>query len=225
MLRVGDTFSMMQMFYAMMLPSGNDAAFLIADFFGEYLYNERYLENNDSYAQSIQMTFPQSYAGSWQFPDGVIKYFLREMNLNAVKMKMFSSNFDSPHGLVNKVNYSTAYDICVLTTKCMQIPLIRDIVKTQVYRTAPLSSTHEHPQAYVWENTNKLLGAVHGFIGCKTGITDVAGPCFSGCFESNGEKICVVVLNAKTLEQRWVEVPQMVEWAIKRKQHAKIYSQ
>ena len=58
MLRVGDTFSMMQMFYAMMLPSGNDAAFLIADFFGEYLYNERYLENNDSYAQSIQMTFP-----------------------------------------------------------------------------------------------------------------------------------------------------------------------
>lgn len=225
MLRVGDTLSMMQMFYAMMLPSGNDAAFLIADFFGEYLYNERYLENNDSYTQSIQMTFPQSYAGSWQFPDGVIKYFLREMNLNAVKMKMFSSNFDSPHGLVNKVNYSTAYDICVLTTKCMQIPLIRDIVKTQVYRTSPLSSTHEHPQAYVWENTNKLLGAVHGFIGCKTGITDVAGPCFSGCFESNGEKICVVVLNAKTLEQRWVEVPQMVEWAIKRKQHAKIYSQ
>lgn len=66
------------------------------------------------------------------------------MNLNAVKMKMFSSNFDSPHGLVNKVNYSTGYDVCVLTTKCMQIPLIRDIVKTQIYRTSPLSSTNEN---------------------------------------------------------------------------------
>jgi D-alanyl-D-alanine carboxypeptidase len=109
----------MQLFYALMLPSGNDAAFLIAEFFGEYLYNERYLENNDSYVQSIQMTFPQAYIGSWQFPDGVIKYFLKEMNLNAVKLRMFSSNFDSPHGLVNKFNYSTAYDLCVLTTKCM----------------------------------------------------------------------------------------------------------
>ena len=36
-----------------MLPSGNDAAFLIADFFGEYLYNERYLENNESFVQTI----------------------------------------------------------------------------------------------------------------------------------------------------------------------------
>ena len=49
MLKEGDTFSMMQLFYAMMLPSGNDAAFLIAEFFGEYLYNERYLESNDPY--------------------------------------------------------------------------------------------------------------------------------------------------------------------------------
>ncbi len=57
--------------------------------------------------------------GSWQFPDGVIKYFLKEMNFNAVKMRMFSSNFDSPHGLVNKFNYSTAYDVCVLTSKAM----------------------------------------------------------------------------------------------------------
>ena len=86
------------------------------------------------------MTFPQSYmGGSWQYPDGVIKYFLREMNLNAVKLKMFSSNFDSPHGLVNKFNYSTAYDACILTTKAMAHPLFREVVKTPVYRTMPLN--------------------------------------------------------------------------------------
>jgi serine-type D-Ala-D-Ala carboxypeptidase (penicillin-binding protein 5/6) len=68
--------------------------------------------------------------GSWQFPDGVIKYFLKEMNSNAGKLKMFQTNFDSPHGLANKYNYSTAYDLCLLTHKCMQIPLFREVVYT-----------------------------------------------------------------------------------------------
>jgi D-alanyl-D-alanine carboxypeptidase len=69
----------------------------------------------------------------------------------------------------------------------------------------------------MWENTNKLLGTVEGFIGCKTGITEVAGPCFSGVYDAKGDKICVVVLNCRSMDQRWVEVPQMVEWAVKKK--------
>jgi D-alanyl-D-alanine carboxypeptidase len=105
----------------------------------------------------------------------------------------------------------------------MMLPLFREVVKTPVFKTMPLNSSETPREPYVWENTNKLLGSVPGFIGCKTGVTDVAGPCFSGCFESNGEKISVVVLNSKTLEQRWVEVPQMVDWALKRKSQAKIY--
>jgi len=49
-------------------------------------------------------------------------------------------------------------------------------------------------QQYEWQNTNRLLGGVgdlddgpveafKGTIGCKTGITQTAGPCFSGCFQ------------------------------------------
>ncbi len=69
----------------------------------------------------------------------------------------------------------------------------------------------------MWENTNKLLGTVDGFIGCKTGITDIAGPCFSGVFETKSDRIWVIVLNSRSMEQRWVEVPLMVEWAVKRR--------
>ena len=55
-------------------------------------------------------------------------------------------------------------------------------------------------------------------IGCKTGITDTAGPCFAGYFEEGHSiSICVVVLNSKSMEQRWIEVPLMVQWAIKKK--------
>ena len=38
-------------------------------------------------------------------------------------------------------------------------------------------------------------------VGCKTGITDTAGPCFAGFFEEGHSiSICVVVLNSKSME-------------------------
>lgn len=37
-LREGDQLTMSQLFYGLMLPSGNDAAFALAEHFGEYLY-------------------------------------------------------------------------------------------------------------------------------------------------------------------------------------------
>ena len=165
-LRAGDILTVTQLLYAMMLPSGNDAAYSLAEYFGEMIYTEK----------SVDQEPP--FVGSWQFGDSMVRYFLREMNQNATKLRMFSSSFDSPHGLMNKYNYSTAYDVCLLTSHCMKIPLFREVVKTLEYSATSKKSDIE----YLWENTNKLLGTVPGFVGCKTGITDSAGPCFSGCF-------------------------------------------
>lgn len=180
-LRVGDYLTVTQLLYAMMLPSGNDAAFCLAEHFGELLHNS---------------SEDHGFVGSWQFGDSDVRFFLREMNQNATRLRMFSSCFDSPHGLMNKYNYSSAYDVCLLTSHCMRIPLFSEVVKTLEY-SAP-SRKSEAP--YVWENTNKLLGVTPGFIGCKTGITDSAGPCFSGVFTGKGESICIVVLNSKSME-------------------------
>lgn len=46
---------------------------------------------------------------------------------------MQNTNFDSPHGLMNIQNLSTAYDMCKLLTKCMSVPLFRKIVGAKVY--------------------------------------------------------------------------------------------
>lgn len=43
---------------------------------------------------------------------------------------MASTNFDSPHGMMNKHNYSTAYDIAKLSSKCMKNEWFRKIVNT-----------------------------------------------------------------------------------------------
>ena len=79
---------------------------------------------------------------------------------------------------------------------------------------------------YEWYNTNKLLGVdidseetvekFEGTLGCKTGVTQTAGPCFSGCFarskpkDQRTDNVIVVVLGSKSMEQRWTEVPLLV---------------
>jgi D-alanyl-D-alanine carboxypeptidase len=41
-LREGDTLTVSQLLYGLMLPSGNDAAFCLAEHFGERLYSTKY---------------------------------------------------------------------------------------------------------------------------------------------------------------------------------------
>ena len=55
------------------------------------------------------------------------------MNDNAAALKLMNSFFDSPHGLMNPQNVSTAYDMARLSSICMQIPLFRQIVATKNY--------------------------------------------------------------------------------------------
>lgn len=117
---------------------------------------------------------------------------------------------------MNKHNYSTAHDIALLAEKCMQIEIFRKVVCSQQHETFAIKSKKEKLTRYRWENTNKLLGNIEGFIGCKTGITNAAGPCYAGCFEKGEDKLIIVVLCSKSMEQRWIEVPKMAEWAIKR---------
>ena len=41
-LKEDDVLSVKQLFYAMMLPSGNDAAFILAEYFGQIIKEKRY---------------------------------------------------------------------------------------------------------------------------------------------------------------------------------------
>jgi D-alanyl-D-alanine carboxypeptidase len=75
----------------------------------------------------------------------------------------------------------------------------REIVEKKTHKTVSLSVSKT---IYNWESTNKLLGRKEHWVGCKTGVTDQAGPCFSGFYENkkSGERYCVVVLKCKTME-------------------------
>lgn len=92
-----------------MLPSGNDAGHLLAEYFGGLLK-----EKGDIKKGKSDSTF-----------NGPVTYFLKEMNKNAKRIGLSSTRFDSPHGLANPMNYSSAMDIAVLSSRAMKIPEFR----------------------------------------------------------------------------------------------------
>ena len=94
----------------------------------------------------------------------------------------------------------------------MELDYFRKIVSTKIFECEAETSEGEM-RPYRWENTNKLLGK-EGYIGTKTGITDAAGPCLSAAYEKGKDKFVVILLNSKSMDHRWQEVPKVVEWAI-----------
>ena len=137
-----------------------------------------------------------------------IIWFIKEMNSNANKFGLLSTFYDSPHGLSNSLNYSTAEDQWILISHLMKDELFRKIVSTQSYICSSITSTYE------WQNTNQLLSK--GFIGVKTGISDTAGPWIAACidreFANEKLRIILVALNWKSIMKRWKDVPKLVNW-------------
>lgn len=84
-LREGDVLTIDQLLYGMMLPSGNDAAYALAEFFGKVLKENKYnsantgADENAELARTTQITFNHSFVMK-SHSNPYIRCFLMEMN-------------------------------------------------------------------------------------------------------------------------------------------------
>jgi len=102
--------------------------------------------------------------------------FIAKMNATAEALGLTRTHFSNFDGLpwpTEYSTYSTAADLITLGRFAMQSAVFRSIVDQRTYRVAAGSGHH----AYVWQNTDPLLGAYPGAIGIKTGYTQAAGHC------------------------------------------------
>jgi serine-type D-Ala-D-Ala carboxypeptidase (penicillin-binding protein 5/6) len=152
-LKQGDLISVLDLLYGLMLPSGNDAAWSLAEHFGVAL--------NPSTTKPVRQ-------------------FISEMNKYSRTLCLYATYFANPHGLIYKKNVSSARDVCKLSTIAMKEPMFKRIVCTRSY-SAEITNANSFTYKICWENTNKLLNK--GFEGIKTGITDNAGPCLTAGFK------------------------------------------
>lgn len=130
------------------------------------------------------------------------------MNETARKLGLSNTYFTNPHGLANRLNRSTAYDMAKLSFWAMKIPLFSQIVKCK-HHTCDVRN-QSLSRAVRWENTNKLLE--HGFYGIKTGTTQQAGPCLASYFVSRKRPYIIVLLNCKSKGERWLDSCKLVDW-------------
>lgn len=194
-LEEGDLLSVWDMLHAMLLPSGNDAAYSIAEYFGMLL---------------LEIGLPpitKSY--------DPVTVFVAEMNKNAKELGLSCTHFANPHGLPNVANKSTALDICKLATACMDQPVFAEIVSKQKHSCLGYD-IDSHRRLFTWINTNKLLA--NGFTGIKTGHTYTAGPCLVSSFVHDSNTYVIVLLSSKTGDHRWKEALTLKEFVIQKQE-------
>ncbi len=121
---------------------------------------------------------------------GSEKKFVKLMNNTAQKIGMKNSTFQNPHGLDEETkNYSTAYDMALLSKYAYKNDNYRKISSTKKYTVKTANKT------YLWYNRNKLLTNYKYCTGGKNGYTPSAGKTLVTTATKNKFNVTVVTLN------------------------------
>ena len=104
-----------------------------------------------------------------KYVGGDVEKFVDMMNSRAKEIGMTNTIFVNPSGLDNTDggNYSTAYDMALLTREAMKYDEYQEIVGTKSH------TVKTNKKTYVWKNKNKLLSEDY-ITGGKTGYTEKA---------------------------------------------------
>lgn len=118
------------------------------------------------------------------------KDFVTLMNKKASEIGMQDTIYENPHGLDEETkNYSTAYDMALLSKYAYSNKIYRTITRTKKY------STSTNVKSYTWYNRNKLLSTYKYCTGGKNGYTPSAGKTLVTTASKNNLNLTVVTLN------------------------------
>lgn len=136
---------------------------------------------------------------------GSVEDFAKMMNEKAQSIGASDSYFVTPHGLDAANQYSTAYDLAIITRHALRNPIFSQIVSTTSYYIP------EHGL----NNTNELLSTYPGVDGVKTGYTGKAGRCLVTTALRNDMRIISVVLGSPTRTARANASRALLDYAFK----------
>ncbi|WP_327430155.1 D-alanyl-D-alanine carboxypeptidase family protein [Streptomyces sp. NBC_01236] len=181
---VGDKVTVRQLLYGLMLPSGCDAAYALADKYG---------------------------SGSTRAAR--VKSFIGKMNAAATSLHLTNTHFDSFDGIGNGSNYSTPRDLTKIASSAMKNSTFKSIVKTVTTKQKVTTSSGGY-RYYTWENTNKpLLTGYTGTIGIKTGSGPEAKYCLVFAATRNGKTVIGTVLASTSIDARTADAKKLMNYA------------
>lgn len=175
----------------MMLPSGNDAAYILA-----------------AAAARAASGDPDMSA------EDAISYFVKLMNTTAKRVGMTGSNFRNPDGFHVGDHYTTSHDLVIIA----RLALNNEVI-SRYTTTVKDNVRFESGQTIEWKNTNALINPeskyyCYNAIGLKTGSTGAAGYCLLSAFMENDGSIYIIgVFDCEEGNDRFVDTRHLY-WAL-----------
>ena len=183
-LKVGDRLTVAELVYALILPSGNDAAYTAAVFVGRRISGFEHMDI-----------------------DRAVAAFVALMNRRAKELGAANSNFVVPDGYDTPGHVSTARDLAIIAQAASQNDFLRQVAATAEYHWQGIrwGNTNrllqqDYPNAYYpWAT------------GFKTGYTGNAGFCLVATAKGGGRELIGVILKS-TQARRWLDIRWLLEY-------------
>lgn len=166
----GEDLSFRSLLYGMLLNSGNDAAYTLAE----------------------------------NYPGGILG-FVSAMNKKALELNLKNTHFDNPAGFDSANHYSSAADLAKITEEALKVDTLTKIFATKQTSIVSLNKKYTHQLL----NLNKLLSAVSGVLGVKTGTTEQAKESLVTLVERDNHQVLLVVLGS---DDRFGETTRLIDW-------------
>lgn len=191
---MGDKITLRELITALMLPSGNDSAYVVAS----------YVVKKTTGNTSIDAASANNQ-------------FAVMMNERATKIGVKNTNFANPSGYHDNSHYTTAYDLALITREALKNPILKEIVGTTEFIMDYEGQPERKAQ---WKNRNLLIDQGNSnyyqyATGVKTGNTDEAGECLVASATKDGVSLIAVVLKSPT-DVRWNETKVLFEYGFEK---------
>lgn len=174
----------------MLLPSGNDAAYVAAAAAGRVIAGDDALPA----AQAVEV-------------------FVAEMNRQAEALGLTGTHFENPDGYHADGHYSCPADLAVMGTLALESEVI-----TRFVRCRSDSVRFASGETCTWTNTNRLIKPESDYycpaaIGLKTGYTSQAGCCLLAAFETDSGPLLVGIFGSEGKTSRYENAVKLMEIA------------
>lgn len=191
-LKKGQVLTVRNLLEGMLVPSGNDAAYVIAAYVGK-----KALKND---AASLKEAIPE---------------FIRLMNDKAKSLGAINSCFKTPDGYDAIGQYTTAYDMGMIGLAAEDNETIIEVSNKSSARNVFADGSD-----VTWNNTNSLIKKDSGryysnCMGLKTGTSTMAGRCLISVAKKDGREVVSVVMNSDAVG-RWEDSTTLLKYGIER---------
>lgn len=186
----GDVLTVSQLVAGLLLPSGNDAAYLLA------------VEAGRVIGENPELT-----------PSQAVSVFMDEVNKQMRSLGMTGTHFKNPDGYHEDDHFTCVKDLVAIGRLSIDHPVIADAVRVHE------AEVQVGDREFHWENTNFLLVPGSKYecpyaIGLKTGQTPSAGSCLLSAFDVEGQKYIIGVFGCPEIEDRFEDTLQLLNEAI-----------